>query len=157
MWKTNFSLQHLKLIMSTKLFFRPKAIFAKNRFRSNTFFQLFWNFGTWSSRNLKTRNLKFPELGNLGTCLRISRDWVATSATMQSEVHEMLIQWLGLPVPANTLDQRRRWWANIKPALANLWDEISHVMNTRLFRRLHDTTNRRHGLNVGPASQAFAL
>ena len=26
MWKTNFSLQHLKLIMGTKLFFRPKTI-----------------------------------------------------------------------------------------------------------------------------------
>ena len=30
MWKTNFSPQHLKLIMGTKLFFRPKTIFANN-------------------------------------------------------------------------------------------------------------------------------
>ena len=29
MWKTNFSLQHLKLIMGTKLFSRPKTIFCK--------------------------------------------------------------------------------------------------------------------------------
>ena len=70
MWKTNFSLQHLKLIMGTKLFFRPKTIFA-----NNVIFSIILEF----------RNLKFPELENwelevpgtwelrhFGTCLRVS-------------------------------------------------------------------------------------
>ena len=30
MWKTKFSVRNLKLIMGTKLFFRPKTIFANN-------------------------------------------------------------------------------------------------------------------------------
>ena len=61
MWKTNFSLQHVKLIMGTKLFFRPKTIFANN-------FNYFgiselevpgtWKLGTWSSRNLGTWKLR---------------------------------------------------------------------------------------------------
>ena len=48
MWKTNFSLQHLKLLMGTKLFFRPKTIFANNVLLDLYFF------------NLAFRNLKFP-------------------------------------------------------------------------------------------------
>ena len=70
MWKISFSLQHLKLIISTKLFFRPKTSFANDVLKY--FFNYFriseleipgtWKLGTWSSRNLGT-----SELGNLGT------------------------------------------------------------------------------------------
>ena len=35
-WKTNFSLQHLKLIMGTKLFFWPKTSFANNVLKVHT-------------------------------------------------------------------------------------------------------------------------
>ena len=43
-------------------------------------------------------------------------------------------------VPANTLNQRRWWWNNIKPTLVNLSCFLGLAMNTRLFRRLHDTS-----------------
>ena len=76
MRKTNFSLQHIKLIMGTKLFFRPKTIFANNVLIH--FFNYFgiselevhgtWKLGTWSSRNLgssELENLGTSELGHL--------------------------------------------------------------------------------------------
>ena len=73
MWKINFSLQHIKLKLCTKLFFRPKKIFANNVLIY--FFTYFgiserevpgnWNLelkvpGIWELRNLGS-----SELGNL--------------------------------------------------------------------------------------------
>ena len=58
MWKTNFSLQ------GTKLFFRPKTIFANNVLYIFSFILEFRNL---KFPELETRNWKFPELGNFGT------------------------------------------------------------------------------------------
>ena len=68
MWKTNFSLdlQHLKLILATKLFFRQKRFSQILLIYFFTYFGISelevpgtWKLGAWSSRNL-------------GTCLRVS-------------------------------------------------------------------------------------
>ena len=60
MQKTNYSRQHLKLKMGTKLFFRTKTIFAYNVL---IYFLNYFGIselevpGTWSSRNLGTSEL----------------------------------------------------------------------------------------------------
>ena len=92
MWKTNFSLQHLKLIMGTKLFYRPKTIFANN-------FNYFgisepevpgtWKLGIWSSRSLGTSelgNFGTSELGNLFKGIPASPDCGVTVAIVSASV-----------------------------------------------------------------------
>ena len=63
MCKTNFSLQHFKIIMGTKLFFRSKTIFANNVLKY--FFNYFGIILKFPE--LETLNLNFPELGSFGT------------------------------------------------------------------------------------------
>ena len=52
MWKTNFSLQHLKFLMGTKLFFRSKTIFANN--------VLLYFFNYFGISELKNWELEVP-------------------------------------------------------------------------------------------------
>ena len=107
MWKTNISLQHLKLILGTKLFFRQKR-FLKIMF--SYIFSFILEF-----RNLKFPELEswelFPELGNFGTF----HSCTVTQASLLWEWTELRNLFKGIPMSMHTDRFRQIVWVSRKP------------------------------------------